>query len=156
MRLSSTWIAIPAFTFALAAAACGGGEGDDDNSAGPCVNDKSLCAELHLPADFTGKPVKIIAGFYPSQVPATGPSGPPAGVAAIMENPVISKDMPLAMDAEEIMTKGDYYVYVVLYNEGGGNFVPVKNIDYVAQSSSKVHVGDGPVNLGDLTFSLYK
>jgi len=152
-----TWGPAAALVSALALASmplggCGSDGGDDQPADGPCTANKSMCMTLHVPDDYAATPVKIIAGFYDS----LPPSGPPAGVAKIVDNPAIAAGMPFEFEADEMMTSGDYFVYVVLYNEGGGNFVPVSGVDYVVQSASKVHVGGGPVNLGDMTVSLYQ
>ncbi len=133
----------------LSLAACGGTEPDGFGD-GPCVDDGSMCATLHLPADFVGEPVKIIAGMY-ERVP---PDGPPIDVAALMEMPAIEIGSPLEMEARDMQVSGSYFVYIALYVEGGGNFVPVPGVDYVWQSEQKFTFGGGPINLGDVEFEL--
>ncbi len=157
MTVNDSFVRALALTGALcltaALGACtGGDDGDDDVSAGPCTDAKSMCMTLHVPDDFSGTPVKIIAGFY-EELP---PVGPPVGVAAIVEDPAIAPGAPFEFKAEDMMTSGTYFVYVVLYNEGGGNFVPVSGIDFTTQTPTKVRVGSGPVNLGDMTVALYQ
>jgi hypothetical protein len=144
---------------AAALAACGGSDGGD-GGGGPdagaaddfCTEPGSVCAHLHAPADFTGTPRQIIAGLYES----LPPQGPPLVVVTIDDDPAIGIDQVYDMVADEIDLDepGTYYIYIVLYVEGGGQFVPEPGIDYVVQTEAKVRVGDDPVNLSDMVFSL--
>ncbi len=131
---------------------------DADTGTGPeprpgdCTDPASICVTLHLPADYVGTPKKIIAGLY-ERLP---PPGPPIGVAAIVEQPPITPGTPYTLHAADVMPAGEYYVYVVLYDVAGGNFQPVPNVDYIAETGGARTVGGAAVNLDDLTFALYR
>ena len=135
------------------AAACTADSGGDDDAltTGPCTDAASICTKLHVPDDYAGTPTKVIVGLYD----ALPPAGPPNGIAAVIENPTIGVGMTMDIEATDVMPAGDWFLYVVLYDEGGGEYQPVANVDYVVQTEGKVHVGDEPLNMPDMTVSLY-
>lgn len=142
---------------ALALAACGGADdGETAADAGAvadrCTEDRSLCTTFHVPADFAGTPRQIIIGLYES----LPPQGPPLVVVAIIETPAIGVDQPFEVTATDIDMEQpeDYFLYAVLYVEGGGQFVPEPGIDYTAQTTSKQRMGAAAVNMPDMTFAL--
>lgn len=139
----------------LALAACGGGDdvmgGDGDGDATDrCTSTASLCVDLFVPEDYAGTPRQIIAGFFES----LPPQGPPLVVAALVEDPVIGVDASFELTATDLTDPGDYFLYIVLYNEGGGEFVPEAGIDYTVETSSKLRFGEDAVNMPDMMFQL--
>ena len=135
---------------ATAATGCASDGDDAPIGDGACTEPGSLCATLRVPADYTATPVKIIVGLYESLPPL----GPPNGVAAVIEMPTISPTQPYALEARDVMPAGDWYLYIALYNQGGGQFQPVPGIDYVVQTSDKVPVGGGALNMPEMTFAV--
>ena len=143
---------------ALFVGACGGteeggasqGAPTPDVVTGPCTAEKSLCATIEVPATYASKPTKMLAALY-DQLP---PAGPPRAVLATVEMPQISPAAPYELKVENIDVKGEYFLYVALYNEGGGPFVPVPGIDYVVQSESKLKLTGAPINLGSMMLHL--
>jgi hypothetical protein len=105
-----------------------------------CDVQKGFCAALTVPQGFNATPVKVIVGLY-KMLPATGPSGPPDAVAMQAMNPAISAAMPMELKPADLTVSGDFYVYAALYNQGGGMFVPVKGVDYTAQTPGPVAIG---------------
>jgi hypothetical protein len=133
-----------------ALAGCGG----TGSTGTTCEVQKGFCAALTVPQSYSATPVKVIVGLYKS-LPATGPSGPPDAVAMQAMNPAISAAMPMEVKPADLTVSGDYYVYAALYNQGGGMFVPVKGIDYTAQTASPVTIGGATSpDLGALVFAL--
>jgi hypothetical protein len=128
-------------------AACATEGATDD---GPCTEEASMCATVHVPSDFTSSPRQVIVGLY-SELP---PTSPPFDVPLIVDMPSIDIDQPIDIMALDMETAGEYFVYVALYNEGGGQFVPEPGIDYVWESTAAVDVGSGAVNLGDIMVEL--
>lgn len=138
----------------LALAACGGEDDPMDGGGGgteACTEAHSLCATLHVPDDYGATPVQVIVGFF-NELP---PVGPPADVAAIVEEPSIAAGLPHEVEIHGMTTEGKYFIYVALYNEGGGMFTPKAGVDYVWGSDAK-HDAAGPINLGDIALELYE
>ena len=54
----------------------------------------------------------------------------------------------------DLDVQGEYFVYIAVYSEGGGPFVPVPGVDYVTQSERKVKFDGSPINLGTMTLRL--
>lgn len=137
----------------LALAGCGGGNGTASlgaNLTGPCTAPHSMCATVQLPPSYAQKPSKLmVAGF--DRLP---PAGPPSQIFATIDHPAISPTQPFQMEADNLQVNGSYYVYVVLYDQGGGQFLPAAGIDYVGATQQKVTFGDAPVNLGALTLTV--
>jgi len=167
--------------FLLAAAAwigCGGGD-DDGATGGPdasaavadatpqstadaapsspdaaplaaCERDGDVCARIRVPAGFTGTPRQLLVGLYDSLPPL----GPPASLLAQVDDPEIGPDEPFVLEVDSFPDTGQLYVYVALYMEGGGTFVPVAGVDYVGQSDAPFAFDGSAVDLGDLTLAL--
>lgn len=136
----------------LAVAACGSeDDGGMTPDTGPCTEPHSMCATLHVPDDYAATPVKVIVAMY-EQLP---PVGPPSDVAAIIEQVAIGPDLPYELELDGMMAEGDYFIYIALYNEGGGTFQPVVGVDNT-WSSSGTHDMLGPINLGDITLALHQ
>jgi hypothetical protein len=133
--------------------ACGcGGETESGPPDGPpnCTENGSVCALIHVPAGFDAKPRQLAAGFYET-LPVTGP---PEFMADLIDNPEISGTRPLSFVVHDCLKKpAEYYLYFVLYMQGGGTWIPSVGVDYIAHTESKMF-GDGPVNLGDITLML--
>ncbi len=145
----------------LSLVACGEsgdtGAADSGTALSRCSETSSLCVDLHVPDDFVGTPRQLIAGLFES----LPPQGPPLVVISIVDQPVIAPGQHYELTATELSEEdpadylpGDYYVYVVLYNQGGGQFVPVAGIDYTVETTAKRRVGEAAVNLPDMMFGM--
>lgn len=110
-----------------------------------CTAANSLCADLSVPDDFAQTPSKIIVGLYES----LPPQGPPLGILAIIEDGIeLGAGMPHELTLDDVDQSGNYFVYVALYNEGGGTFQPVPGVDYIGTTASKVSFKGDALNLG--------
>jgi len=141
----------------LAAAAvliCGcGGESDPGTPDGPpkCTEGGSVCALLHVPTSLTSTPRQLAVGFYET-LPVTGP---PDYMADLIDDPEISATHPLPFEVHDCLKKpAEYYLYFVLYMQGGGSWIPEAGVDYIARTQDKMMFGAGPVNLDDITLTL--
>lgn len=143
----------------LLIAACGGKDEagkptevvpSDNVPAGPCSAQRSLCASIAVPETYASKPTKLLAALY-DRLP---PAGPPRAVLATVEMPEIAKGSPYALEVKDIAVQGEYFLYVAVYSEGGGPFVPVPGIDYVVQSENKLKFNGAPINLGTMTLHI--
>ena len=145
-------LALVALGFATSlTAACTDDPGGSTGTDGPCAAKASLCVTLSVPDDYAKTPVKVIVGLF-EHLP---PEGPPNGIAAIVENPVIGPGAPLALQASNVMPAGDWFVYAVLYDEGGGKYQPVADVDYVVESTEPFHIGERAVNMPAMALSLF-
>jgi hypothetical protein len=131
---------------ALTASACD----DAGGATGPCMGEASLCATVHVPDDYNAEAVQLIAGLYA----AVPPEGPPDVVLKVEPTPMIAPGEPYELVVTDIIDRGEYYVYVALYNEGGGMFEPVAGIDYTAVSDMSMNVGEEGLELGDMQLEL--
>lgn len=142
------------------ACACGG---DDDPEvqadaaapdaavqAGICEEANSLCGTIEVSSDFSGTTASLLVALY-SALP---PAGPPDAVGGTIPMPVIGTDTPFELELADISATGDYFVYVSLYMEGGGTFVPVPGVDYIGQSASALTFDGTAVDIGTLTLNL--
>lgn len=131
--------------------------GADAGAAARCTQSESLCTTLHVPDSFGETPRQILVGLFD----ALPPAGPPLVVATVIDEPAIAADHTFELTATELeeadpadLLPGNYYVYVVLYVEGGGQFQPEPGIDYVAWTETKQHLGEEAVNLPDMMLGL--
>jgi hypothetical protein len=105
---------------------------------------------IKIPANFTGT-TRQLSVVVEAQLP---PAGPPAGILYQANSPVLvaGQKLDVALDATGI--SGDYFVLVVLYMQGGGNFSPKSGVDYQVATTAKVHFDGGAHNLGELDLVL--
>ncbi len=123
----------------------------DTEGVQDCSSDKAVCMTVTVPDDFVGTPVQFVATLYPSLPPA----GPPAAILAQVDNPTIGVGAPLEVQVFDVPDSGDFFVYLVLFNEGGGMLAPVSGVDYVGQTETAVTIGGAGIDLGELPLTLY-
>ncbi len=117
---------------------------DSDTGAGYTVT-----ATVSVPSDFDATPVKIGAHFYDSLPPA----GPPSVMGEIVDDPEIGVDTPYDLEMNGVEAEGDYFLYVVLYVEDGGDTMPSPGVDYVGESE-QLTFGEGDVDAGEIDLAL--
>jgi hypothetical protein len=134
---------------ALVLAACGD-ESESKSGLPECTEANSLCTLIRLPADFNETPDHLAAAFI-EKVP---PTGVPAAMAALIEDPAIGVDKPFTLTVDKCLEKPEeYYLYVILYVKGGGMWEPTPGKDYVGHSEKK-KFGADPVNLPEITLTV--
>ena len=144
----------------VGATACSGTQGLDsgnldDTSAyreSVCSEAGALCVSLRIPEDHVGTPRSLFVGLVDSLPPA----GPPNIYLMDEENPVFEAgDALFYLLTDDVPDSGEYYIYSVLYDIDGGEWVPKLGVDYVATSeSSFVFDGQG-LDAGEIPFELY-
>jgi hypothetical protein len=112
------------------------------------ANDATLV--LHVPADFAGT-TRELDVIVSSNVPV---AGPPAGILYQEENPTLTAGEALTVHGDATGIDGSYYVVVVLYMQGGGQFTPTNGVDYETQSPTKVTFAGAAVDIGTMNLEL--
>ena len=132
----------------------GSGSGGTDAGGTPTdagqvpANDAKLV--LNIPSSFTGTTRELDVVVTPT-VPM---AGPPAGILYQLKNPVVTAGQALTIHGDATGIKGSYYVVVVLYMQGGGQFSPTPGIDYTVQTTATVSFTGSAIDLGSLTLKL--
>ena len=128
-----------------------GPETDTDMDTDTNASARSLTATLKIPVDFTGITTSLQVAFF-QNLP---PTGPPDGMGDTISTPVIIAGEDYVLTSETGGVEGEYFVYVVIFIEGGGTATPVTGVDYVGSSSSaKTLGGPGMVDFGDIEMTL--
>ena len=117
-----------------------------------CSETSTLCLSLGIPEDHTGTPRNLFVGLVDSLPPA----GPPNIYLFEEDDPDINagESMFLALN-EDVPDTGEYYVYSVLYDINGGEWVPKLGVDYVATSESSYSFNGQGIDIGSIQFALY-
>jgi len=159
-----------AATLCAAAVGCGGDDDDDDSDAGADSGGDSdadtdadsdsdvgpdvVTATITVPGDFDAEPDVLVAYYY-QWYPA---AGDPAAVAGSFNAPDIGPDTPFELELDHAGLSGAYYLWVVLYVDGGGGGTsPVQGVDWVGGSPIPLSLGpgEGTNALGTIQLSIY-
>jgi len=134
--------------------------GDDDDAgsdADPleeadCEQDSVFCVALVVPEDYAGNPRNLFVGLYDSLPPL----GPPTVFLFDEDAPDFTPGEAIEMYLQDdVPDSGEYFLFSVLYDQGGGEWMPEPGIDYVATSDAP-YVFDGQgLDVGEVNFSLY-
>lgn len=143
---TTTWKTLLLCLAISAVAACGSDGEDSDPSVPVCPDGANLCANIFVPDDYAGTPRQLTVGLFETATVA----GPPADIAALIDTPKVSVEEPFYLVAEDIASEGDFYIFVALYNEGGGTFQPVPGVDHVFMTDAAFTFSGEPVDLGDI------
>ena len=144
----------------LGATACSGSQGLDsgnleDSSAyreSICSEASTLCVSLRIPEDHVGTPRSLFVGLVDSLPPA----GPPNIYLMDEENPEFEPGEVLFFSLnDDVPDTGEYYIYSVLYDINGGEWVPMLGVDYVATSESSYLFDGQGLDVGEIAFELY-
>jgi hypothetical protein len=112
----------------------------------PCTEPGSICTTYKVPATFSGTPARLFVGFY-SKLP---PAGPPDVFGSQVDTGIpveAGKSITLKQTGITGVTGQDLWVYTVLYMPGGGQFQPVKDVDYVSSSPKATKFDDKAQNI---------
>ena len=113
----------------------------DDVDTSICEEDYALCGTVQMPSDLNGVPRNLAIVLYDSIPPA----GPPAYIIEEIEQPNIAPGQPYQIASSPVLASGDYYVWFNLYMEGGGEWVPVNDVDYTGSTSTSIAFDGSPV-----------
>jgi len=125
-----------------------GSPSDADDTV--CSEDYSLCGDITIPDEFAGSTRSLAIVLY-SSVP---PAGPPDGIIVEIDSPSLNAGSNYPVRVLPALFNGDYYVWVNLYMEGGGEWLPVNGIDYTGSTSEPISFDGSPVSFEDITLSL--
>lgn len=106
-----------------------------------CAEDYSLCGDIVIPADFAGTPRSLAIALYTSIPPA----GPPAAVLGEIAGPDLQPGARFPVVVQPVTAQGSYYLWFNLYMEGGGNWVPVNDIDYTGYAEAPFDFEGPPI-----------
>lgn len=119
-------------------------------TAEECSDDVGFCGNIKVPTDFTGTPRSLAVALY-TTVP---PAGPPNATLIEIEAPELVPGTCYPVVVHPMLEQGTYHLWVNLYMEGGGSWVPVNGIDYTAFSEEAMEL-DGTVrSFADLSLEL--
>jgi len=122
----------------------------DGNDAEICSEDYSLCGNITIPAGFSGSTRSMAIVLY-GTIP---PAGPPDGIIAEIDTPVLTAGDSYPVRVLPALFNGDYYVWVNLYMEGGGEWLPLNGIDYTGSTSDPISFDGSAVSFEDIPLNL--
>lgn len=134
-----------------------GGDTDTDADTDTDVGPDIVTATITVPSEpgvFEAVPEQLVAYFHQWYPPA----GDPAATAGSFMSPDIGPDTPFELETDHAGLSGAYYLWVVLYVEGGGaGASPVQGVDWVGGSPVPLTLGTGAGtnDLGTIQLSLY-
>jgi len=125
--------------------------GDADTEPDPlCAEDFSLCGDVLVPSPLD-EPVRLLAVALYRNIP---PVGPPFSTLLEHEEP----DLPIGgrykVRLNPVIDVGDYYVWVNVYMESGGQFIPANGIDLAGSTDEPLTFDQAPVDFGEFRLSL--
>ena len=123
---------------------------DADTDPGPDV----VTATITVPSDFDAAPEQLIASFHQTYPP----SGDPEATAGSFMSPDIGPDTPYELEVDHAGLSGAYYLFLVLFVEGGGGGgSPMQGVDWIGGSPMALTLGpgEGTNDLGEIQLSLY-
>ena len=121
---------------------------DVDNSM--CGEEYSICGDILIPTSIRGEARSLAVVLY-STVP---PAGPPDGIVAEIEYPNIQGGYRFPIREIPVLFTGEYYLWVNLYMEGGGEWVPVNGVDYMGYTTEPVVLDGSPISFDDINIEL--
>lgn len=115
--------------------------------AQPCTQPHTICMNLQVPAPMQGSPSSLQFDIYDSASP---PSHLPNGFAGIFRSLEMTPGEQLYFELSDSALQGDYWMWVILYMEGGGYGAPVNGVDYVMHSApAALHLDGSPLNISE-------
>ena len=99
-----------------------------------CGEDYSLCGHVMVPGNLGGSPRSLVVALYTS----LPPMGPPSAVLTQIEAPSLNAGEQYPVRIYPMLEKGEYFIWVNLYMEGGGEWMPINGVDYTGASAGSV------------------
>lgn len=115
-----------------------------------CGEDYSVCGDLLVPFELQGSARSLAIALYSSLPPA----GPPEGIVVQIDGPDIMSGYRFPIREIPVLYTGEYYLWVNLYMEGGGEWTPVNGIDFTGSTSTPVVLDGTPIQFDDITLEL--
>ena len=115
-----------------------------------CGQDYSVCGDLLVPFDLEGSARSLAIALYTSLPPA----GPPDGIVVQIDAPDIMSGYRFPIREMPVLYTGEYYLWVNLYMEGGGEWTPVNGVDFTGSTSTPVVLDGTPIEFGDIELEL--
>ena len=98
-----------------------------DMADATCTESNTLCAELLVPDGYSGEPSRLVTAMYDS----SDTNRPPQGVMPEIMTPTVVPGEPYKIAHTDVDVDGEYYLMFVLYDVGGGEWIPEAGVDYV-------------------------
>ena len=115
-----------------------------------CDQEYSMCGFLSLPDSFVAEPRELLITLY-SNLP---PQGPPDAILMRIDTPSVGKGEFYPVRVQPVLESGEYFVYVSLYVEGGGQYQPMSGVDYIGQTSTKLAFNGGLLKFDDIEMKI--
>ena len=125
-------------------------DGGIESNRDICGETYTVCGNIMIPTDLVGTPRSMAISLYDTLSPA----GPPNVIVTEINNPDVIAGEPYAIEYYPLIATGDYYVFVFLYMEGGGEWTPELGIDYVGRSDTKIAFSEDAVRFDDISLVL--
>jgi len=117
-----------------------------------CAEASVFCVDLMVPADYAGNPRNLFVGLYDSLPPV----GPPTIFLFDEDAPAFIPGEAIEMSlTNDVPDSGEYFLFSVLYDQAGGEWMPEPGIDYVATSEAPYSFDGQGLDVGEVNFSLY-
>ena len=125
-------------------------DGPEIPDANVCDEEYSLCGHINVPADLVGTPRSLAVSLYTS-VP---PVGPPNAVIAQIDGPSIKAGEQYPVRVYPMLEKGEYFIWINLYMEDGGQWMPINGVDYTGVSAAMVVLDGAPFEFDPIDMAL--
>ena len=108
-----------------------------------CTETGTLCVTLNVPEGYAGDPREVNGGFYTSLPPA----GPPTHALTAHDPGTVKAEGEIHLHwNENVPAKGDFHLYLVLYDKKGGTFIPEAGVDYVTWTKKATPLDGSALN----------
>jgi hypothetical protein len=130
----------------------GGDAGGDDAGTGddPCSEEYAFCGSIAVPADLVGTPRAMAISLYDTLSPA----GPPNVTVTEIDAPEVVAGEAYPVEFSPLIATGDYYVFVFLYMEGGGEWAPEPGVDYFGHTDAMLSFNGDAVLFDDIDLAM--
>lgn len=121
-----------------------------DDELGTCESDYGFCGSIEIPSPLEGTPRAMAISLYDTLTPA----GPPNVTVTEIDAPAVVAGEPYEIEFSPLIATGEYYVWVFLYMEGGGEWAPVSGVDYVGHTAELVTFDREAVNFPSIVLEM--
>ena len=115
-----------------------------------CDEAYSFCGDILIPSDMVGTPRSMAISLYETLIPA----GPPNVVVTEIAAPEVVAGEAYRIEFSPLIETGEYYLFVFLYMEGGGEWAPVSGIDYVGHTTQTITFDGSPITFPNITVEM--
>lgn len=125
-------------------------ETETETETSICDEDYSVCGSIMMPDTFEGNTVSMSIALFASLPPA----GPPDYSLAQVETPEFTPGEAYPVEIGAVTALGEYFLFVAVYMEGGGEWQPASGIDYMYSSEESFSFMGGSVDFGEVNLML--